>query len=141
MSLMKYSNRPSMLSFADFFDGLAAHKSPSIKWANTPRVNVKETEEAFEIELAAPGLNKEDFKIEINEDVLTISSEQKQSSEESNGEYHRREFSYSSFSRSFTLPENVDQEQVSAVYNDGILRVGLPKMEVKSPTAKTIAVG
>lgn len=110
--------------------------------ATLPAVNVKESEDAFEIEVAAPGLNKNDFKIEVNKKTLTISAEQKSSSEDKQDNYTRREFSYSTFQRSFTLPNIVDESNVQAKYSDGILHLSLPKKpEAKPVPARLIEVG
>ena len=119
------------------FEGLA---TPS--FADTlPAVNVKEIENGFHIELAAPGLKKEDFKINIHENVLIISAEQKQASEQKEEKYTRKEFSYSSFKRSFTLPKTIDGEKILANYTDGILNIELPKKEeAKAKEPKLIEV-
>lgn len=99
-----------------------------------PAVNVIEKDEEFAIELAAPGMKKDDFKIHLEGNVLTISSERKDHKEEKNGNYSRREFSYQSFQRSFTLPEaTVESDKVSAQYNDGILNIHIPKREEAKP--------
>lgn len=100
-----------------------------------PAVNVFEDESAYKIELAAPGLKKEDFKINVHENVLTISAEQKMESEETqnSGKYTRKEFNYSSFKRSFTLPKTIDGEKIVASYNEGILGLSLPKKEEAKP--------
>ncbi|PVX49383.1 heat shock protein Hsp20 [Balneicella halophila] len=98
-----------------------------------PAVNVSETEKNFELEVAVPGHKKEDFKIDMENDVLTISSETKKEHEETEGDEKkvtRREYSYSSFRRSFQLPQDVDQENIKASYNDGILKIELPKQEL-----------
>lgn len=108
-----------------------------------PAVNVKETDDAFEIEVAAPGMSKKDFKVNLENNVLTISSERKEEKkEEENGRFTRREFSYQSFQRSFTIPENmVEGEKISAKYNDGLLCIHLPKREaVKPKPAREIAI-
>lgn len=97
--------------------------------SSMPAVNIKENEKSFILELAVPGMDKKDLKIDINEDVLTISSESKNESEEEKDGYKRKEFSYSSFCRSFYIPENVGKEKIGANYKDGILIVELPKME------------
>jgi len=97
--------------------------------SSMPAVNIKENEKSFILELAVPGMDKKDLKIDINEDVLTISSESKNESEEEKDGYKRKEFSYSSFCRSFYIPENVSKEKIGANYKDGILNVELPKME------------
>ena len=100
-----------------------------------PAVNVKEKDEAFEIEVAAPGMNKEDFKVNFENNVLTISSEkQEEKKEEEKGRYTRREFSYQSFQRSFTVPQElVEGEKISAKYCDGLLCINLPKKEEVKP--------
>jgi HSP20 family protein len=94
-----------------------------------PAVNIKEDDKKFALELALPGLDKKEMKIDINEDVLTISSEARKEDEENGDGYKRKEFSYSSFCRSFYIPENVNRDKIEARYKDGILTVELPKME------------
>ena len=112
--------------------------------ASLPAVNVMETNDDFQIEVAAPGMKRSDFKVELDNNVLTISSQRENKSEEkdSNGNYTRREFSYQSFQRSFALPENkVLGDKISAKYIDGILHVTVPKSEnAKVKPAKQIAV-
>jgi len=98
--------------------------------SKTPSVNVIENEKAFTIEVAAPGLKKDDFKIEIENDLLTISSEKEEKNEEEKENYRRKEFSYNYFSRSFRLPENLVTDNIDAKYENGILRLALPKKEV-----------
>jgi HSP20 family protein len=104
--------------------------------SNVPAVNIKETDTSFGIELAAPGKKKEDFNIEIDHNVLTISSEEKTEKEETDGKYTRKEFSYSSFRRAFTLPETVNTESINATYENGVLYVALPKREEALPKPK-----
>lgn len=108
--------------------------------ANIPAVNIKETETNFAIELAAPGKTKEDFNIEIDHNVLTISSEEKTEKEEKDnqGKYTRKEFSYSSFRRAFTLPESVNADSINASYENGVLHVTLPKREEALPKPKRL---
>lgn len=112
--------------------------------ASLPAVNVMESNDDFQIEVAAPGMKRNDFKVELDNNVLTISSERQDSSEQkdSNGNYSRREFSYQSFQRSFSLPENkVMGDKITARYADGILYVTVPKSEeAKVKPAKQIAV-
>lgn len=108
-----------------------------------PAVNVKESDESFEIEVAAPGMNKEDFKVNLENNVLTISSEKREErKEEEKGRYTRREFSYQSFQRSFTIPENlVEGDKIAAKYCDGVLCIHLPKKEeVKPKPAREIQI-
>lgn len=107
-----------------------------------PAVNVKETDDDYVIEVAAPGMKKKDFKINYHNDVLTISSERKEENENEEDNYSRREFSYQSFQRSFTVPQqSVDGDKIEAGYNDGILSIKLPKREeVKPKPAKEIKI-
>jgi HSP20 family protein len=107
----------------DFFSSL------NNKTFSMPSVNIREDEKFYKLELAVPGIDKKDLKIDINEDVLTISSEVKNTNEESNDGYKRKEFNYASFCRSFYIPENVNRDKIEANYKDGILYVALPKQE------------
>jgi HSP20 family protein len=92
-----------------------------------PAVNIIEEKDNYRIEIAAPGLEKKDFKIDVRDNVLTISSEKKVEKEENDKNYVRKEFSYSTFQRSFTLPETVDVEKIKAKHDDGILNIQIPK--------------
>lgn len=106
-----------------------------------PAVNITEGDEAYTIEVAAPGLEKKDFRIDLNNDVLTISSEREKGHEENKDQYTCREFGYESFSRSFNLPEMVDREKISASHKNGILFLNIPKKEeAKVKPARQIAV-
>ena len=97
-----------------------------------PRVDIVENDKAFELHVAAPGMNKEDFQIEMNEDFLTVSGERKFTNEKKDANWHSIETQYGSFSRSFSLPENVDSTKIAAKYNNGILEVTIPKDEKKA---------
>lgn len=94
-----------------------------------PSLNISEEKDKYKVELAAPGLKKEDFNIDVNGNLVTISSEKESETkdEKENGSYSRREYNYSSFSRSFTLPENTDTDSVKATYADGVLCLDIPK--------------
>lgn len=108
-----------------------------------PAVNIKETDEQFEVEMAAPGMSKEDFQIELNNNLLTISSEKRKEHEGTEKDrYTRREFSYQSFRRSFTLSnEVVDAEKIKARYENGVLHLQIPKKEeAKKRPPKRIAI-
>jgi len=113
--------------------------------ATLPAVNVKETNDDFIIEVAAPGMSRDNFKVELDNSILTISSDVENNSEspDKNGQYNRREFNYQSFQRSFSLPENkVDGGKISAKYKDGILHVTVPKREeAKIKPARQITIG
>jgi HSP20 family protein len=110
--------------FDDAFFNVFPGKSSSI-----PAVNIREDEQNFTLDLAIPGLDKKDLKIDMNENVLTISSETSKESEDKHNGYKRKEFSYSTFSRSFYVPENVTGEKIEANYKDGVLTVTLPKKD------------
>jgi HSP20 family protein len=96
-----------------------------------PKTDVAETEKAYEIQLAVPGMKKEDFQLELNENFLTITGERKFNEEKKDKNFHTIETYYGSFSRSFRVPENVEASKISAAYNNGILEVTLPKDEKK----------
>ncbi len=129
---MLRKTQPSVPSFIDEFFGKDWIDSvfsdrPGI---STPAVNVKETNDDFMIEVAAPGLDKKDFKVDVDNNMLTISSEKEFKNEEKeDGRYMRREFSYTSFSRSFSLPDAVDGEKINAKHKDGILMITIPKKD------------
>lgn len=109
---------------------------------SVPAVNIKENDTNFSLELAVPGFDKKDLKVDVEENVLTLSAETKTNNKEKTEEnYTRREFNYSSFKRSFTLPETVDFEGIDAEFNNGVLHVTLPKrVEDTSKTLKQIAI-
>lgn len=133
---------PASLLPSDFMDLESTLTPFSRLGLNLPSVNVKETPKEFVLEMAAPGLTRKDFKVEVDNNTLCISSEKEEEKKEENKDYTRREFSYNSFSRSFTLPDNVKENNVEAKYDNGILKVTIPKKEitpVKAP--KAIAVG
>lgn len=97
----------------------------------TPGVNISETNGSYHVELAAPGLKKEDFNIKVDGDMITISSEKETEKKTEEKNYYGREYNYTSFSRSFNLPAEVNQEKITANYTDGVLKLELPKKEVK----------
>ena len=109
------------------------------KVMNIPAVNVSETDKEFSLTIAAPGLDKKDFKVDAYDDMLTISAEKER--EEKSERFNRREYNYSSWSRSFTLPENCDAGKINAEYKNGELKIVIPKMEIKQPKkVKNISV-
>lgn len=137
-------------SFPSIFDDFLnrdlsdwSNSNYSTSGTTLPAVNVKETPENFIVEMAAPGMKKEDFKVELNNNLLTISSEQKQENEQQeNDRYTRREFSYQSFQRSFQLSGNaVDVENIQAKYENGVLHLTIPKREeVKQKPSRLINI-
>lgn len=121
---------PALLS--DFFDNDRFFNN---RWLERefehtmPAVNIKETGKNYEVEFAAPGFSKTDFKISVDNNMLTISAEKKNEKNENNDRFTRKEFSYNSFSRSFTLPQTVNSEKIDAKYTDGILKLAVPKKD------------
>ena len=114
----------------DFFnDSFFKQVNSSTSRGNNPAVNVSEDEKGFTIEVAAPGIDRKDFRLEIENDVLTISSEHKENKKEEKQNYLRREFNYKTFKRSFELPETIDQEKINATHEAGVLTLSLPKIE------------
>jgi HSP20 family protein len=106
-----------------------------------PEVNIRETEKDFRMEMAVPGMQKKDFQIHVENNVLTISSEKQEESTEKKENYTRREFSYNSFSRSFNLPDNCLADKIDARYENGLLMITLPKKEVTpAKSAKEIKI-
>lgn len=139
MNLVKRNNSnglfPSLMEElfkSDWQDGAQNFNNRTV-----PAVNIKETDHSYEVELFAPGKKKEDFNIDVEDELLTISAEFKSENQtEEQGKYTRKEFSYSSFKRSFTLPDTVKDEEIKASYEDGILRIKLPKKEEALPKPK-----
>jgi len=107
-----------------------------------PSVNVLESDDSYEVDMAAPGFEKKDFRIELNHGVLTISSEKKVENETKKGQqFTRREYSYQSFNRSFALPDTAESDKISARYENGILKVVIPKKEnAKAKAVKVIDI-
>lgn len=106
-----------------------------------PAVNITEQKDAYLVSLAAPGLKKEDFKIDIDGNLLTISSSKEEKKEETEAKFTRKEYNYSSFSRTFTLPEEITKEKIEAKYEDGILNITLPlKKEALKTTSQQVPI-
>ncbi len=123
----------------DVFDWNA--KNFSQMGSTLPSVNVKETASDFQVELAAPGMKKEDFKVELNNHILSISSEKREEKEDKKDKYTRREFNYQSFTRSFSLPDSASADGIQASYKDGVLLLQIPKKEIaKTPPKQSIPV-
>ena len=125
----------------DFFkNDLFDFPAMASRGATVPAVNINETDKVYELELAAPGLKKSDFKVNIDRNVLTVSTEMKEEKEEKEKNFTRKEFSYHAFSRSFTLPESINQEKIDARYTDGVLKLVLPKKDEVIPKSKEIKI-
>lgn len=143
MTLVKFKNRRLPWYDTMFTDLLGTDRLLTNdllledKWI--PAMNIKEKKENFEIEVAAPGFDKKDFEVTIENGVLCISAEKKEEKEVKEDEFTRKEFNYNSFSRRFTLPENINEdEKIDAVYKDGILKLVLGKMDMKEIAKKRI---
>lgn len=142
MSLIRRTDNWLPSVFDDMFnsDWLGSNDRTNHIGTNIPAVNVKETDDEFLVEVAAPGKSKEDFEIELNNNVLTISSEteEEHKSEDKEEQFTRREFSYSAFKRSFSLPDSIDSAKISANYVDGVLKIELPKREESKTQPKRL---
>ncbi|WOD42408.1 Hsp20/alpha crystallin family protein [Hwangdonia lutea] len=144
------SNTNSNVGFpnwSSWLDDVFNRELPSVFNSNfntgisLPKVNIKETADDFVVEMAVPGLKKSDFQIDLENQVLSISTETKEENEHKEENYTRREFGYSSFKRTFTLPESVNEDKIDARYNDGILSILLPKKEeAKQKPPRTIKI-
>lgn len=143
MSLVKFNNRTRNTApyFNNVFDSLFSDAlNKNYGMSKMPAVNIAETAVSYKIELAAPGLNKEDFKIELKKDNLSVWAEKKSQQTEEQKDYTRKEFEYFSFARSFVLPEGVDTEKISAEYVNGVLNITLGKKEPAKDEYKEIVV-
>lgn len=147
MSLIKVKSNDPMAAanpfqnlFNDFFEGEFLPSRPSMRSGSTPAANIQETENAYHVELASPGMSKDDFKIEVDEDLLTIRSEKETEKEEEGTRFTKREFNYTSFVRSFRLPEEVDADKISASYKEGILNLEIPRKEVEAKKVRKIDI-
>ncbi|MES2277063.1 MAG: Hsp20/alpha crystallin family protein [Bacteroidota bacterium] len=145
MTLVKFNNGHKQHAvnpwFSDVFDAIVNDSFINDKLqTKTPAVNIAETENEFHIELAAPGLKKEDFKISLDKNVLSVSVEKKTETTDETKKYSKREYSYKSFVRSFTLPDSADYAKIEAQYTDGILTLSIAKREDAKIQSREIAV-
>lgn len=133
----------SMPNLVDFFfgDDFLSNFFDNANAGTIPAVNIVESKDDYQIELAAPGLEKKDFKIDLNNNMLSISSEKEQKNEVEGEKIMRREFSYTAFKRSFTLPDSADGDKIKAAYKEGILTITIPKRdEAKEKPARQISI-
>jgi HSP20 family protein len=145
MSLIKLNNGTKegnvTRGFNDLFESMFQDTFMSDRlMSKVPAVNISESEGHYHIEMAAPGLKKEDFKIKLDRNLLTVSAEQQHHQEESDKLYNKREFSYSSFVRSFALPETADDAGIEATYADGILTIAVAKKEEAKQVIRQIEI-
>jgi HSP20 family protein len=139
--LVKVNNRPLHRTFNsvfdEFFNDFPAKMESKL---NVPPVNIHESENGYELELSVPGRNKEDFKINLEQGLLTVSFEKNEENKTEGVKTLRREFSHQSFKRSFNLDETIDAENIQAKYENGILTLSLPKKEQAKPVKKEINI-
>ncbi len=137
MSLVKFNQYPT---FTDLIENLERNFLGRVdeNSGDIPAVNIKEEKDKFVLEMAAPGMKKEDFKINLDNYLLTISAETKNEKKEKEDNYTRREFVYNSFSRSFTLPKSIDVDKIKGDYKNGVLSLALPKKEEETKLTKQI---
>ncbi|MCQ6957073.1 Hsp20/alpha crystallin family protein [Mucilaginibacter aquariorum] len=144
MTLVKFNNKANntlMPGFNDVFDSILNDTFFSDRMvARVPAVNISESENNYHVELAAPGLKKEDFKLNLERNQLSISVEQSGDHQDNQKNYSKREYSYSSFVRSFTLPESADHGNIEASYTDGILRIDIAKREEAKVVRRQIEI-
>jgi len=146
-SLANSNSNQNFPTFSNWLDDIFNRDLPSVFTSNfntgitLPKVNIKETADAFMVDMAIPGLKKSDLIINLDNQILSISTEIKEENEHKEENYTRREFGYSSFKRTFNLPETVDDEKINASYNEGILNILLPKKEeAKQKPARSIKI-
>ncbi len=138
--LVKWRPFRSLLDFDPFFETVFDRSFPVPKAAFEPRIDVKETDKEYVISAELPGLNKKDFKLTLENDVLTLEGEKKYEHEEKDGNYYRSERSYGAFRRSFRLTDDIDREKIKADYKNGVLNITLPKTESAQSKAVEIKV-
>jgi len=129
MSLIRFNSSALPSLVETFFNREALDSLHSFQNQFLPSVNIFEKEDGYEIDVAAPGLKKENFQINLNQSNLSIAYSDEEKKEESNGKFTRREFRTGSFKRNFTVPQTIDNERINASYTDGILKIFLPKRE------------
>ncbi|SMD35071.1 HSP20 family protein [Reichenbachiella faecimaris] len=144
MSLIKYNPRTLRTFttnnlFDDLFNDRFFNNDVTVGKSFTPQVDISETDKAFELSFAVPGIKKDEIKIDLNEGQLIVSGERKFEEKKEEKNFHSVETRYGSFSRSFHLPDNIDADKVEAKYEDGLLNITIPKDE-KKIQKKTIAI-
>lgn len=137
MTLVKWNQNPLL---NEMFNGMQRRPYQGSCNYNRPMANIIENEKDFSIELAVPGMDKKDFSIKLEDDILSISVEKKEVKDEEKKNYTRREFRYDGFCRSFSLPEIIDQDKIKADYNNGVLSVTLPKGEEAKVKGREIKI-
>jgi len=129
LSVKPQAGRVAFPRFSNWFDTFVENEFNDQTLRTPALVNTKENKDSYKIEIAAPGFNKDNFKLEVEDQTLTISAENTENKTDENEKWTRKEYHFAGFKRSFTLPKTVDAEKIKAEYKDGILYVTLPKME------------
>ena len=147
MTHVKFNRKPFEGTFNNLFDDLFTEIPALLKteFNKSDRsgfvpVNVKETEKSYQLDVVAPGFEKADFKINLDQNLLTVSAEKKEEVKDENQKQIRREYNYNSFKRSFTIDEKIDATNIEASYNNGVLTLNLPKKEVVKASATEISI-
>lgn len=143
MTVVRFKNRPNnVASFNNLLSDLFPQNASLFRddFRQVAPVNIKETEKDYVVEVVAPGLNKEDFKVNLEDNLLTVSFEKKEEQKAENEKVIRNEYKYQTFKRSFTVDEKIDADNISAQYVNGVLTLNLPKREEVKPTAKQISI-
>jgi HSP20 family protein len=139
MTTLKF-NQPTLKTLDSFLDNLLSDLPVANNGMNVPPVNIFETNDNYELEFNAPGRNKEDFKVTVDKNILTVSFEKKEEQKDEKRQFIKREFGFQSFKRSFTLDEKINADGINAKYENGILYLTLPKKEEVKVMPKEIAV-
>jgi len=143
MSLIRWNPQALFPNTSNWLDDFFSHDDGFwVKNPGLPAVNVSESKDSYKLEFAAPGYKKSDFKVEVKDGYLHVSAETKEEKEEKEEKYTRKEWKYASFSRAFSLPDGVKNEAVAAQYDDGVLKITVPKLaeEKKEKTAQSVPV-
>lgn len=122
--------------FDRFFNDNLLRNKGALSDYTVPAVNVSEDDKKYEVDVAAPGMEKKDFNIDVTDNVLTVSAEKKEEEKKEEDNYVRREFGYTRFKRTFALPDNANEEKIDANYNDGVLKIAIPKKEIEKAKAQ-----
>lgn len=138
MSLIKRSEWPAFENslISDFFNDQRFFGSPWTNGRSLPAVNIRENDKNYEVEVAAPGYDKKDFNVAIDSGLLTVSAERREEKDKTEENYRQREFGFNSFSRSFNLPANTNEEDINAKYQDGVLKLSIAKKNAASEKVK-----
>lgn len=140
MNLINFNRLPRHAAWNDLLNEVFHNRQHTNRFSNKPAINIRELKDGYAIELAAPGLKKEDFEIKVEKDQLLVTATKKEAESKEKENFKRKEFNYLNFKRSFHLPETLDADKIEASYEAGILTLTVPKKEEEIVKAKVIAV-